>query len=66
MAQSSQQKTEKPTERRRREARRRGDNAKSQEICVAITMLTVLATLRLVAPNIIGVVGGYTLLFSQL
>ena len=59
MAQS-QQKTEKPTERRKREARRRGDNAKSQEIGVAITMLTVLATLRLVAPNVVDVVAGRT------
>lgn len=59
MAQS-QQKTEKPTERRRRDARRRGENAKSQEIGVAITMLTVLATLRLVAPNVAGVLGDRT------
>jgi len=46
----SQDKTEKPTERRRREARREGRVAKSQEVGVALSMIMLVLALRFMAP----------------
>lgn len=46
----SQDKTEKPTERRKREARREGRVAKSQEVGVALSMVMLVLALRFMAP----------------
>jgi len=47
---SKDQKTFKPTQRRKREARREGQNAKSQEVAVAFTMVSLLVGFRLIGP----------------
>ena len=52
----SQDKTEKPTERRRREARREGRVAKSQEVGAFLSLVGLLVGMRLVAPGVSGVV----------
>jgi flagellar biosynthesis protein FlhB len=46
----SQDKTEKPTERRKREARREGRVAKSQEVGVALSMVLLVLAFRYLAP----------------
>ncbi|MDJ0960900.1 MAG: EscU/YscU/HrcU family type III secretion system export apparatus switch protein [Acidimicrobiia bacterium] len=48
----SQERTEKPTERRKREARREGRVAKSAEVGSAVSLLGLLLSLRLVAPSV--------------
>lgn len=50
----SQERTEKPTERRKREARREGRIAKSTEVGIAVSMLALLIALRGLAPNVVG------------
>jgi flagellar biosynthetic protein FlhB len=47
---SKEQKKFKPTQRRKREARRSGQNARSSEVPVAFTMLSLLIGFQLVAP----------------
>lgn len=53
-------KTEKPTARRRSEARKEGQVGKSQEVAVAAGMLVAVAALKLVAPNTARVFGEST------
>lgn len=53
---SSQNRTEKPTERRRREARREGKVARSQEVGVALSLFSLLVALRLILPNTVPMV----------
>jgi flagellar biosynthetic protein FlhB len=48
---SSQDRTEKPTERRKREARREGRVAKSQEVGAALSMVLLVLAIRLIAPG---------------
>ena len=48
---SSQDRTEKPTEKRKRDARREGRVAKSQEVGVALSMVLLVLSLRLIAPG---------------
>jgi flagellar biosynthesis protein FlhB len=52
----SQDRTEKPTERRKREARREGRTARSSEVGAALSMLALLAALRIVGPAVSGTV----------
>ena len=51
MGRSSQDKTEKPTEKRKRDARQEGRVAKSQEVGVALSMVFLVLSLRLLAPG---------------
>lgn len=53
---SFEAKTEKPTERRKRQARREGQNARSSEVGVAFSFLGALLALRIFAPGAISVV----------
>jgi len=46
----AQTKTEKPTERRRRESRREGKTARSQEVGVALSLFSLVVALRLIFP----------------
>lgn len=48
----SQERTEKPTERKKRESRREGRVAKSQEVGSAVSLLGLLLSLRLVVPSV--------------
>ncbi|MCP4309119.1 MAG: EscU/YscU/HrcU family type III secretion system export apparatus switch protein [bacterium] len=48
---SSQDRTEKPTERKKREARREGRVPKSQEVGVALSMVFLVLAIRLIAPG---------------
>jgi flagellar biosynthetic protein FlhB len=48
----SQERTEKPTERRKREARREGRVAKSSEVGAAVSLIGLLLALRVVAPTV--------------
>jgi flagellar biosynthetic protein FlhB len=48
----SQDKTEQPTERKKREARREGRVPKSQEVGAAISMVALLFSLRIIAPGV--------------
>ena len=48
----SQERTEKPTERKKREARREGRVAKSAEVGSAVSLLGLLLSLRIVAPAV--------------
>jgi len=48
----SQERTEKPTERRKREARREGRTAKSAEVGAAVSLIGLLLSLRVVAPGV--------------
>lgn len=45
------QKTEKPTPRRKREAKREGQNAKSPEVAVAFSLITAFFAVRLIGPS---------------
>lgn len=56
----SQDRTEKPTERRKREARREGRVAKSQEVGVALSMVLLVLALRLIAPGAGSAIAGRT------
>ena len=47
----SQERTEKPTERRKRESRREGKVAKSAEVGAAVSLLGLLLALRLIVPG---------------
>lgn len=51
MGRSSQDKTEKPTEKRKRDARREGRVPKSQEVGVALSMVLLVLAMRLLAPG---------------
>ncbi len=48
----SQDKTERPTERKKREARREGRVAKSQEVGAAISMVALVVSMRILAPGV--------------
>ena len=52
----SQDRTEKPTERRKREARREGRVARSAEVGAALSMVALLVALRVVGPAVSGTV----------
>jgi flagellar biosynthetic protein FlhB len=56
----SQDKTEKPTERRKREARREGQVAKSQEVGAAISMLALVISLRIIGPGVADRIAEHT------
>ena len=56
----SQEKTEKPTERRKREARREGRVAKSQEVGAAVSMVTLIATIRFIGPGVADTIAAHT------
>lgn len=56
MSRSASSKTEKPTPRRKREARREGQIAKSQEVAVAFSLLGGLVGLKVFGPNAARVV----------
>jgi flagellar biosynthetic protein FlhB len=47
----SQDRTEKPTERRKRDAKREGRVAKSQEVGVALSMILLVLSIRFIAPG---------------
>ena len=62
----SQERTEKPTERKKREARREGRVAKSQEVGSAVSLLGLLLALRIVAPAVgRGIVERTQMVLSQ-
>ena len=53
---SRSDRTEKPTPKRLRDAKRKGQVPKSQEVSVAVSLLLLAVTVRLVAPFASGVV----------
>ena len=48
----SQERTEKPTERKKRESRREGKTAKSNEVGAAVSLIGLLLALRVIAPGV--------------
>jgi flagellar biosynthetic protein FlhB len=56
----SQEKTERPTERKRREARKEGQVAKSQEIGVVLSLAGLLIGMRVLAPGVGASIASHT------